>query len=184
MRYSKTTGGFYPDDILYTNPPADLIEVSTDGYNAAMNRSGGATLDVQNGELVIIRPTPAQLLAQAQTAQITLVRASCAAAITNGFLSSALGAPHTYPSGTTDQANLSANVMSSMYPNLPANWTTLQECCDSTGKGAYLPHTAAQIQQAGADGKAAILACLTKNAGLQAQIMAAEGVPSVQKIVW
>lgn len=59
MKFSKTTGCFYPDDIHYKNPPADLIEVTQDDYIAAMNRAPGETLDVAEGKLVIVpAPTP------------------------------------------------------------------------------------------------------------------------------
>jgi hypothetical protein len=187
MKFSKTTGCFYPDDIQYPNPPADLIAVTGDDYNAAMSRPTGATLDVQGGKLVIVpapTPTAAQLLAQAQQAQLAIVGAACAAAITGGFQSSALGKAYTYPSQQTDQANLNANVVSSLLPGLPANWTTLQLCCDENGKWGYVPHTAAQIQQVGDEGKAAILGCLTKHAELKAQIAAATTVAEVQAINW
>lgn len=129
-------------------------------------------------------PTSAQLLAQAQQAQLAIVGAACASAITGGFQSSALGKAYTYPSQQTDQANLNANVVSSLLPGLPANWTTMQLCCDENGKWGYVPHTAAQIQQVGADGKAAILGCLTKHAELKAQIAAATTVAEVQAINW
>lgn len=127
---------------------------------------------------------PSQNFDQVKQAQLAIVGAACAAAITDGFQSSALGKAYTYPSGQTDQANLAANVLSSMYPNLPANWATPQLCADSKGVWDYRPHTAAQIQQVGSDGKAAILACLTKNAALQAQIKAAPDAASAQQIVW
>jgi hypothetical protein len=187
MRFSKTTGCFYPDDIQYTNTPSDLIAVTDDDYSAAMNRPAGATLDVQGGNLVIVpAPTPTawQLLAQAQQAQLAIVGADCATAITGGFQSSALGKAYTYPSTQNDQANLNANVVSSLLPGIPADWTTLQICGDANGEWAYLPHTAEQIRQVGTDGKAAIIGFLTKNAGLRAQIEAATTVAEVQALNW
>uniref|UniRef100_UPI00286EFDC2 hypothetical protein n=1 Tax=Limnohabitans sp. TaxID=1907725 RepID=UPI00286EFDC2 len=69
MKFSKTTGCFYPDDIQYPIPPADLIYLNLGEYNAAMSRPAGAVLDVQNGKLVIVpapTPTQAELLVQAQ----------------------------------------------------------------------------------------------------------------------
>ncbi|MBX9269369.1 hypothetical protein [Chromobacterium violaceum] len=53
MKFSKKTGCFYPDDIFYSNMPDDLIEVSQEEFNAAQARKVGATLDVQNGKLLI-----------------------------------------------------------------------------------------------------------------------------------
>lgn len=72
MKFSKTTGCFYPDDIHYENPPADLIEVTQDDYTAAMNRAPGETLDVVKGKLVIL---PAPVVSAAER----LVRATLAA---------------------------------------------------------------------------------------------------------
>lgn len=57
MKFSKTTGCFYPEDIQYSNPPADLIAVSPDEYNAAMSRAAGEALDIVKGKLVIV-PAP------------------------------------------------------------------------------------------------------------------------------
>lgn len=139
---------------------------------------------VANGVLVAPpAPMAAQLLAQAQAAQIAIITQACAAAITSGFTSSALSSAHTYPSGLTDQANLTANVLSSLLPGLPSTWTAPQLCCDTNGVWAYVAHTAAQIQQVGSDGKAAILGYLTKKASLQAEIEAATTVSAVQAIV-
>ena len=68
MKFSKTTGCFYPDDIQYQNLPADLIAVTDGDYSAAMVRPAGATLDVQGGKLVIVpAPTPTAAQIQEQT---------------------------------------------------------------------------------------------------------------------
>ena len=57
MKYSKSTGNFYPDDIVYSSLPSDLIDVTDAEYAAAMARELGATLDVVKGRLKIIPPT-------------------------------------------------------------------------------------------------------------------------------
>ena len=59
MRYSKSTGGFYADDIDYPNLPQDLIEI-TDEQHAAAVAAGPDRLDVINGSLSIRpeRPGP------------------------------------------------------------------------------------------------------------------------------
>ncbi len=120
----------------------------------------------------------------AQKSQIKMISTGCATTIVSGFTSSALGAAYTYPSKPTDQANLNTNVVSSILPGLPTTWTTEQLCADSNGVWAYRLHTAAQIQQAGADGKAAILACLLKNDNLRRQIMACTTEAEVAAITW
>ena len=59
MKYSKITGCFYPDNINYTDPPSDLVDVSKSDYEAAILRNSDQILDVVDGGLVIIqRPAP------------------------------------------------------------------------------------------------------------------------------
>lgn len=125
-------------------------------------------------------------VSNAQAIQSAALDAACAQAIVSGFTSSALGSPHTYPSKHTDQLNLTASYVSSLSPNLPDGWTTKFWCADSTGKWAWADHTAAQIQQVGLDGKAAVMACQDQNAKLQAQLFAdtITTVDQVAAIVW
>ena len=123
-------------------------------------------------------------LQQAKTAQLAILSASCQAQIYAGFQSSALGTVHTYPAKDKDQSNLAASVLASMYPDLPSNWTTPFWCCDSNGVWAFVPHTSAQIQQVGVDGKVAIVSALQKNAALQAQVRAANTVADVEAVTW
>lgn len=131
----------------------------------------------------ILNPPPT--LAQAQAAQIAALTAACAAAITGGYSSSALGAPHTYPSGTTDQINMMGSVTASTLPAASvAGWTTPFWCEDATGAWSYQNHTAAQIQQAGSDGKAWVVACQLKLAGLNAQVAAATTAAAVEAVTW
>lgn len=127
---------------------------------------------------------PTLTLAQVQAAKVAELSAACAAQIYAGFTSSALGAAHTYPAKDKDQANLSGSVVASMLPNLPAGWTTPFWCMDAAGAWAFVPHTAAQIQQVGADGKAAVVTALEKNAALAAQVMADTTVAAVQAVAW
>ena len=123
-------------------------------------------------------------LAGAQQQQIDVISIACQASIYAGFSSSALGSAHTYPAKDTDQQNLTASVLASLMPGLASNWTTPFWCADSNGDWAYVDHSAAQIQQVGQDGKTAILAALSKNQTLAAQVMAATTVAQVQAIVW
>jgi hypothetical protein len=122
-------------------------------------------------------------LAAGRAAQIALLRTACDAAITGGYTSSALGSAHSYPSTPTDQANMAASVLASLLPDLPAGWTT-PFWCEAGDVWAFTPHTAAQIQQAGRDGKAMIVAAQSKLATLSAEVAAATTVAAVQAIVW
>ncbi|CAJ0896147.1 hypothetical protein R77569_04568 [Ralstonia mannitolilytica] len=176
------SGFFFDDD---KNAPSDAVSVSDADVKTAVNLPGGYAYDFDaTGKLTTTAPSAAQQLTVAQAAQITKVTGACQAAIVAGFTSSALGAAHTYPAQTTDQQNLSASVLASLMPNLPAGWTTPFWCADANGNWSYAAHTAAQIQQVGQDGKAAIIAAIQKKAGLVAQINAATTVAAVQAITW
>lgn len=129
-------------------------------------------------------PDPAYTLTEAQAAQVAQIQQSCRNAIFAGFTSSALGSAHTYPAKETDQLNLNGSVTASLLPIVASGWTTPFWCEDSAGNWAYVSHTAAQIQQVGADGKAAILANLSKCQNYIQQIMAATTVADVQAVVW
>jgi hypothetical protein len=176
--------------------PAGYVAVFTDGaWVAEEDHRGAIVYDQTTGsaqEITAIGSIPAgcaftpppPTLLQAQSEQIAKLSAACQAQIYAGFQSSALGAAHTYPAKDKDQANLSGSVVASLLPNLPANWTTPFWCEDGNGAWAFVPHTAAQIQQVGSDGKDAIVAALGKNANLAAQVMAASDVEAVLAIVW
>jgi hypothetical protein len=112
------------------------------------------------------------------------ISSCCADAILAGFVSSALGAPHTYPAKPTDQINLTGSVMRSFYPDVDANWRARFWCADSSGAWAYREHTAAQIQRAGDDAVAARWACSGINEKLQAQIIAAATPADLADINW
>lgn len=161
----------------------NVMELTDEQWRTCINEQG--KWYAPGGVLTTMpAPTSAQQLASAQAAQLASLSASCAAAIVGGFTSTALGSVYTYPSKPTDQQNLSASVLASLMPDLPANWQTPFWCEDATGKWAFVNHTAAQIQQVGQDGKAAILDCMAKNATLSAEVMAAATVGAVQAITW
>jgi hypothetical protein len=126
----------------------------------------------------------APTLESIKAAKLHQLAAACQAEIYGGFVSSALGAPHTYPAKDKDQANLAGSVVASLLPGLPGNWTTPFWCSNAGGTWTFAAHSVSQIQQVGTDGKAAILAALTKNATLAAQAMAANTEAAVAAIVW
>lgn len=69
MKFSITTGCFYPDDIEYAKGslPADAIEVPYEDFAAAMARQPGETLSLVNGRMVILpaaSPTAEELHAR------------------------------------------------------------------------------------------------------------------------
>ena len=129
-------------------------------------------------------PVPSPSLADVQASQGSLLNEACKAAIYAGFTSSALGTAHTYPAKDTDQQNLASSVLASIMPGVNSTWSTPFWCADSTGAWSWASHTAAQIQQVGNDGKAAVLSAMGKNQQLQEQILAATSVAAVQAITW
>lgn len=171
-------------DTVDSPAPAGIsaIEITDTQWRSCISTTG---YSVKNGQLVAPSPpTAAQLLAIAQSSQIALLSAACANAIISGFTSSALGSAYNYPSKVTDQQNLASSVLASMMPNITSTWTTPFWCADTKGVWAFRDHTAAQIQQVGQDAKAAILANMTKNQSLAAQVQAATSVAAVEAVVW
>lgn len=127
---------------------------------------------------------PGPLIGAVKRNQIFNVSKACEQAITQGFKSSAIGDALHYPAKLTDQTNLMASVVDSMRPGLPEDWATPFWCCDGAGVWTYRMHTAAQIQQVGADGKADILVKLQRKGELEAQINACSTVDQVAAITW
>ena len=60
MKFSKTTGSFYPEEINYKSFPDDIIEVSDADYQLAVIRKPGETIDIKNNKIVIV-PAPVVL---------------------------------------------------------------------------------------------------------------------------
>jgi hypothetical protein len=80
IRYSKTTGVFYPNDIDYGAAlPADVQIVAKSDFNIAMSRTVGATFTFDaDGVLTItpsVPPTATQVANTALLAQIAMLEA-------------------------------------------------------------------------------------------------------------
>ena len=118
---------------------------------------------------------PGSTLAQAQTAQITLLRSSCQSAITGGFMSSALGSVYSYPSDPPSQSNLNAVAGS---PSGGSLW------CEAGGVWAMKPHTQAQAQAVLASFVAWLNSCQTQLATLTGEVQGDTTVSAVQAIMW
>ncbi|WP_248767760.1 hypothetical protein [Pseudomonas sp. MWU12-2345] len=174
-------------DSLDSPPPSgigNLLEISDADWQLCIATQG---YRVVNDQLVApVAPTPADLLVLAQTAQVQLVDAACAAAIVSGFSCDALvsGTPYTYPSKITDQANLSSSVLASLLSGTGADWSTPFWCSDEAGVWAFRSHTAAQIQAVGLCGKAAISGFISRKIVLEGNIMAAASLEAVHAVVW
>ena len=73
MRYSATTGCFYPKTIEYASLPGDAIDVSIDDYVKAMSKVPGETVKIVDGVVTIIEPTVTFLAEQAAIVQASLI---------------------------------------------------------------------------------------------------------------
>lgn len=65
MKFSNSTGQFYPDSLTYPTLPDDIISVTKEDYDLAMARSPGDTLDVVDGRIIVIKaqePSASQIL--------------------------------------------------------------------------------------------------------------------------
>ena len=164
--------------------PADFTKVTEAQWQALSSDPNSYRYDTNSKTVVAVTLTTAEKLADAQTAKISELTNACQTAIVGGYSSSALGSAHTYPSKPTDQANMTASVLSSLLPGVSSTWETMFWCADSSGNWAYVSHTASQIQQAGSDGKTFIQSQQAKLEGLKQQVAAATTVAAVQAITW
>lgn len=83
--------------------------------------------------------------------QIAAHRTSCRDDITGGVISAALGAAHTYPTGETDQLNLSGCVTESLLNDAEPAWVVPFWCADGEGLWDRRIHSHNQIRQVGKD---------------------------------
>ncbi len=118
----------------------------------------------------------ADALAEAKYVRTSWINSDCATAITGGYVSSALGAPHTYDSAETDQLNLIGAVGLGV--------DIEYKCADAAGVKAFRLHTNAQLRQVMADGAVVKLAALQKAKVLKDAIAAAQTVGEVESVVW
>lgn len=56
MRFAKSTGCFYPEEIDYPQLPEDIITVSNEDYQLAMGRDVRESFDLVEGRIVIVPP--------------------------------------------------------------------------------------------------------------------------------
>lgn len=184
-KYSPSTGGIYPKSLLndYIQSgtlPNDLVDITEEEKIHIFN---GEILTIQNdGKHLWSLPEPS--LSEVKTLKISELTSKCSSEIIGGCSSEALGSSYIYPTKEIDQMNLSANVFSSLLPNFPEDWTTLQICCDSNGNWDYLSHTAEQIQKVGNDVKDFILNCRTRYKSLCDKVEKASTIEAVQAITW
>lgn len=177
MYYSATTRGFHTK-----NPPEDAVAVTEQQRAALFDAQNlGATIEPDaNGHPVAVFPTLDGLKA---LKRIDL-DAACREQIYAGFDCDALGAMHHYPANDKDQSNLAGSVLDSVLAADNPEYVTPFWCADAGGVWDFRMHTAIEIQTVGQAAKAAILAALSRNAALQAQVGQAQSQADLDLIVW
>lgn len=75
IRYSASTGAFYPYDIDYPSLPDDVQHVDGADYQKAMARAPGETFDFDASGALTIYPAPVESQADALARALSAVRA-------------------------------------------------------------------------------------------------------------
>jgi hypothetical protein len=151
---------------------------------SALAQIAREALPPQAGNLVFVTEADLPTLGQCRNRKAASLRAACQQQIRDGYISAALGAPHTYPANDVDQRNMIAAVTESLLPTLPADWSTPFWCADAAGAWGMRDHTRVQIQCAAADSRSAVVAAQRKLAALLAQVSAAGSRGDLEAIAW
>ncbi|HCK4809064.1 TPA: hypothetical protein N0H39_000531 [Pseudomonas aeruginosa] len=146
--YSKTTGCTYLSNIHSDSIPGDAIPITEDNYLEVIANppTGKIRSHDESGLPILIDPPQLTLIEQCKISharQISTINLACEAAITAGFQSAALGAPHQYSSQLDDQLNLTGAILRGL--DMP------YACRDEQGAKAFRLHTAEQLRQVGDD---------------------------------
>jgi hypothetical protein len=162
----------------YRNPQGQVVYFSSIAFIHELPEGSQVLTDEEaSAEL----PTPLNIAIQNKLAE---VNDAWAAACQGGFVSSALGTPHRYPSTQVDQQNLASSVLASLLPNIPSTWTTMFKCTDQNGATSLVAHTAAQIQKVGQDGMLWVERCIYQLNVLETQISQAGTPEQVASFNW
>lgn len=143
--FSRKTMGFYHSSI-HGQMPDDVVELSGRQYADLLEgQRTGRRITFGSDGVPVLEPQPDEHK-QAKTIhslKTVSVNQACEAAITAGFTSEALGAPHFYSSQLDDQLNLTGAVLRGL--DMP------YACRDERGVKEFRLHTAEQLRQVGDD---------------------------------
>lgn len=160
----------------------DVVSVYSSPQDSTAHPNQGTVDSTDPRYVAFVNPTA--FVKGAQSTQAGILGAAAAAQIAKGAVSSALGAPYTYPLDLPSQSNLQAAVMrmGMTVPPPPASISLM--CADVTGTWARRPHTPAQVVQAGLDAMSYIVGVLAKLDGFQAQVQAAANPGAALTVAW
>lgn len=182
--YSPSTQNTYLAGVNMHVKPADAVEISEARYlEVIANPPPGKMRSHDADGLPILIDPPQALIAElaelAHSRQVEALNRACESAITGGFLSNALGAPHYYSSQLEDQLNLTGVILSEV--------DSLYACRDAQGLKDFRQHTAQQMRQVGDDFTAFKLQLLQKAHRLKQQLdlaLAAGDLATLESVTW
>jgi len=125
------------------------------------------------------QPSKAEQCDEVYKQQYAGINRCCEAAISSGFQSTALGAPHQYSSQLDDQLNLTGAILRGL--DMP------YACRDEQGVRDFRLHTAEQLRQVGDDFTLYKLQLLQRANALKQQLdlaLAAGDIEAMQAITW
>lgn len=126
----------------------------------------------------------AALLTNTQTRKISALNASCDAAVTSGFTSTALGTAHTYLCGPNDQTQLTAQAFDAYRNAAVLGWTCWLTCKNLAGVKARREHTSAQILLVADAGKLHVATQLSNRDTKVTLVNAALTVEQINAVTW
>jgi len=146
--YSQATGSTFLTDIHGDTMPADAVPITDALYLAVIADPAPGKIrshDAAGLPILIDPPQPSsdELAESAHARQTAAINRACTSAITAGFTSAALGAPHNYTSQLDDQLNLTGAVLRGL--DMP------YACRDEQAVKEFRPHNAEQLRQVGND---------------------------------
>jgi hypothetical protein len=149
---------------------AECTEEQFLNYKACFLADDGKTITI----------SPNAILQLAKDTQIEILKSKCQQSIVGGFTSSVLGTIHLYGSNTTDQLNLSKQVMLAAVSEDPIDIL----CADTSGSWEFRPHTPKQVIQLAQDESTFISTQRQKLSDLRNQVSISTSVVSVQQVDW
>lgn len=182
--YSPVTGGFYFPEI-HSEIPESVVELTDAEYRALLDgQSRGQRIVADGAGRPYLADPPSPTLDELRAAADTVLSAACAAAIVAGIECDALGTLHEYPTGPTDQSNLTGAVTYSLLPGTPADWSQPLTCRDAAGAWARRPHDRAQLYAVAAAVVAHVDTCRARLADLRGQLAAATDSAALAAVTW
>lgn len=145
--FSRSRWTFFNSSI-HADIPNDKVEISEEYHRDLRDKmASGMELDCDANGFPYARPkeapSPAALTQSMYQRKTEEINNQCGELITNGFMSTALGAMHIYSSQLDDQLNLTGAILRGL--DMP------YACRDAQGVKAFRLHTAAQLRQVGDD---------------------------------